>query len=1604
MKQNATNVWKDGLNKDLNPMNTPNTVLTDNLNGTFITYNGNELSLQNDMGNVFTTHLSEGFYPIGLTEFGDIIYIVSINESTTVYIKASIKDGANKQDVIDSIIAAADDHLYTIDESKASLIFDGGLPLYTDWERELFNEILSDLPTIDSPIFDTRPSKQFEIGSFPSLDPSDIRDKPEKEIPFEQIYRPFNNLLVYDEKGRATPQPFSTTALETYDIEHPVSIEVQPSYDGSVNLILTDGKNVPRIINSGFAVLKNGKGKFVKRNQNTKTNYYIQETLDETTKLISTSESFTRVELGQYDDKKIAIGDGVTPGGQLKGGNYTFYFKFGDEDGNQTDIICESGIVSIFKGTIGSPKTISGAFHNELTDKLVHLTLFNINVNYSRIYVYYTREYCDLNGYRLVECKELIEPYKITGSHQTITISGIENTNDISIEELNIAYYTVSSAKAIAQQQNMLFLGNISTTFPNNDTLQKLSYKVRVSVEQTESIGNLNVWNYESSDTDNKTEYYDPYNIYYKLGYWPNELYRFGIVYIKSDGSNTQVFNLKGCSFDSLSESNMDFGHRIYQADPSDGLFLDKTTKLDNIAGVFKTPDVNVLIEGTTRPLFFNFQLDGDLVADLKRNNIIGYFIVRQKRLPITICQGFGIGVDKNAYIPMLKLDEKYFAESFITSGEVKKLLYQSVSVDGDVVTNTSQDNNCVYYLYEKQWRTGWIIGTKMVAIYVIGPNGQTPDYILYKSEKKFKKRDEAISACLDWCQRNGISLISSTNTYSTMTLNTKRIDPNDYNTRDEEGHIKVASARERLIDSAQEKGTGLLSVEAMINPEIQSLLCGTEFTLDPTNSCNLKRNSVMFVALGYGSTTEPNAKAKLIYIPQDTPLKYVDNVGFSTQSGDGVNVSSFSFLEKPESEYTPPLGDIVNIVRGKYTPFIGVISNSTIKENYLYNIRIPHSDGYRSDFRARANNSAEYYAVSNRLSFNDVITETDEETEQDVDIVGTSVYRGDCFTNTVTIRMHRNFIDSTAPITDKIVRPDAWDRYYKGYSEVQYKEHEDDEKDYTKTQWDEINISDLNTVSLGHWITFKCLANSNLGLRSEDTSNVSEMALMGNPRSFYPLIGASTSTGMKLEESMLLNDGYNATVGRKRNTIKQNTPYDKTDFSNRIMFSNVSVTDSFTNGYRVFQGASYQDYTKQYGSITKLLPWGNNLFCVFEHGIAIIPINEKALMQTTTEQTIHIYGHGVLPEQLSIISQDFGSIWPESVIRTPIGIYGVDTSAKKIWKYTDDNGLETISDLKLQRFLNDNINLDLTKQTVIGTTNVKTHYNNYKGDVMFTFYNTITEKNEEDETEEIVDQKEWNLCYNERQALWVTRYDWIPMFSGNINNTYYSIECDKYDTRQNIIRLWKHGRTGIDTNFYPTLWYAKQHPFEFEFVVNDPVGVHKIFEDLLIVSNNVQPTEIEFEFIGDDYLFNKARIYHDAYNIYGKYGEDIPYRKDLTSFTKENYDISNFKPLFYNAEVNYDKVLDTHTLVIKQQCKNVETYGRRLGNIQYKEDGWYTNIEPLRYNENLKNPDIKTFSELDKFISTKLRDKWVKIRIKYKGDRLAIVNGVTTFENISYS
>ena len=350
-----------------------------------------------------------------------------------------------------------------------------------------------------------------------------------------------------------------------------------------------------------------------------------------------------------------------------------------------------------------------------------------------------------------------------------------------------------------------------------------------------------------------------------------------------------------------------------------------------------------------------------------------------------------------------------------------------------------------------------------------------------------------------------------------------------------------------------------------------------------------------------------------------------------------------------------------------------------------------------------------------------------------------------------------------------------------------------------------------------------------------------------------------------------------------------------------------------------------------------------------------------------------------------AIVSQDFGSAWKDSIIKTPLGIYGVDSYAKKIWRYTDKYGFETISDMKIQRFLNDNILLqEGDKNADIGIINIKTHYNSYKGDLMFTFY-----KND----------KKWNICYNERSGMWITRYSWIPLLSENINNIFYSYDLEsaileRKHTKSGKFKLYLHGRSG-ESNYLikPTNWYGKQEEFNFEFVVNEATGLHKIFENLVIISNNVQPAEIDFELIGDAYLFNKARIYHDGKNIYNNGNEN---------FIKNT--LYEFPECFKNVKVEYDPVLNQYNLIMIQKTKNLETFGRRLGNIQYKEDSWYLMIDPIVYDARIKDPNYVKTSKNQEWITTRLRDKWLKIKIRYSGEDLVIITGIKTLFSLSYS
>lgn len=1545
MKQNATNEWKDGLNLDLHPIVTPNTVLTDNLNGTFITYNGNEFCLQNDRGNKQVAKLTDGYTPIGIKEHNGILYIISVNGDKT------------------------------------------------------------------------------EIGTFPAPYYPNVWDNDLYEEEFNGSFKDKNEMFHYAPLHVLEGHAPLTNADLGYTNKTPITIEIQDSYDGSVNLILAADERKPRMINSGFSVLSNDRYKFINRDQSVDTNIYTN--LDKESELIRTSNILTNIDL-----------IGVQSGGQLKGGNYTFYIKFGDADYNQTDVVAESGIVSIFNGNDGVPSTISGTLADERTDKMVGLTirgLFDESVTpiqliYSKIYIYFTREYSDTQGYRMTECGMLTEPIDLdpfqspTGqkmNYQDIWITGFEQQTPVNVEELNVDYHTIDSARAEAQHSNMLFLGNVGQkeTFKLYHKLENYTKNyIETTLSQNNFISNGDSDTNEGDDFSD-ANYYSVKHIYNELGYWPDEWYRFGVVYVLNDGSTTPVFNMEG------------------------GIFTDINTKSNtNEYGVFKTPKVDIL--KTQKPLGFKFTLTQREMLDPK---VMGWFIVRQKRIPTTICQGLSIGTDKRSYLPVIPYDNKWYIESFLsldrskTTGEE----WQRSQWSAEII-NTSGSIHILRPFLET-------FGANGVFSSISGDSLMNADYLVsgfdngvlkkwteseYISEfdntvSELTYQDECIlikETNLDqlwsnidpeeqqqiWFYRGNVwghlnesgkydvvsptirfVYVSHTRVYGSEQLISG--EGGSFYIKDDEeiplneiGKTSSDKLNWRFISESDNSvnSNAILSLDPCVISSIGNVFDGSKFDLQKEYTTTTDIENVLFK---YNDLINANdsdkSSCQVVFIDEDTRSKVLideenrtDSFVFSNVAGNGSSAGDF---ERTQEVFGVKTGDKtyvkdtriteeygyadyygfnsthnVNLIRGQFTPFIGL--NKTIDKASIYSIKrtnISDSDSQK----VREQDNSEYYAVSKR----EYISESE-----------IYAYRGDCYICKVAIRVLRNFIDNTAPVTNTIVDPLGWERWvrqrslYGGDQKNSANGGNDVDSFGAIVDYSELNLSDLNAVDLGYWVTFPCLSSYNLGLRSLDTFHTDEMALLGSPRSFYPLSGASAIN--KVGDSYLLNDGLSATVGRKRYNLMPDVPYSKSEFANRIMFSNVNVTDAFTNGYRTFQGLAYKDYDKQYGAITKLISLGQNIFVVMEHGLGLVPVNPKALMQTTTGEAIHIYGYGVLPDEMTIISQDYGSKYEHSVIRTPIGIYGIDVDAKKIWRFSDKQGFETISDMKIETYLKDNLK---SQEIEMGSSDIRTHYNGKKGDLMFTWYNN---------------GEIYSICYNERQNLWVTRYDWTPIVSENINDEFYSLNkafiagTEESDpTYSSDYRIWDHHYEVGRENNYVSTWYDNDRGFEFEFVVSDPIGVSKIFENLQIISNNVSPEELQITVIGDDYTFKRDEIAP----IY----ERKEYPDNVTWTTSNIHENNKEYRELENTVYKWDWRLHQTAIVNTQKLRDIYKHGRRLGNMQYKNGMWFIQIDPLRLDINV--PQQKK--------EVRIRDKWAKIRIRYSGKDLAIITAIRTLINV---
>lgn len=1517
-----------------------------------------------------------------------------------------------------------------------------------------------------------------------------------------------------------------------FSLNNPLEIDAQSSYDGSVNLIFNDNRNIPRLVNSRFSVLQNNTYEVVDRIGNNDTNLYDSEQFDLDTSLYKRVNTIPTITFNS-----------VLPSGNLKVGNYVIYIKYADADGNETDFVGESGIISCFIGGDRDPFSIDGGFRDQLASKSISLTVSDIDSSYDYIKVYYTRSTSDVDSNRVVTAHEIDRKFPVRNNSCNVIITGSEETKGIPVSDINIQYSIIDKAKSQTVCQNMLFLGNSCKPDMMYKDLSDISLRLLPYLIESDSERFIGKTSYDYSDLSDQSyshEYYNTLNIYNKVGYWNEEIYRFGVVYIMKDGSLSPVYNIRGKNgipkFEELQSAYLqsdlwkyENNEKVRNYIPIDESTFDVsgTSYLENAKGVLR-----INTDSDSRKVYGIGIAIPTEVSEYLNTLVQGLFIVRQKRIPTILAQAYVMPRDLEAEVPLINYGGSYIAERFL---------------DNDRKLNESY----------------------LPRLYTI-------------SDMARVNRSAKVAICPEYDVRQSYF-----------------------------NHLFT--------------GTEYVVRKADIQPSMTTL------------SRDIYNDRHYYVDNYYGRREEQFSRAKIIGVGDNVPIAAVEDYNFRGRAGEAEEGFRFRYIESKNKEK-----EATNLIRGAYSPYLGIIGDQ-VTIGSIINIYIPgYSEAQMSTyFNTRYEDNSPYYSVSSRLSLANIDSLLSlQKAGGDLYTYTVPCYRGDCYICNFTHRLNRNFQDPSAPTNDEVVDENTW------------KDNYDTENTENNAK---INRGDVNAIQLGSWITFKVCSSYNLSIRSLDPSYPTEEGLTGLKRGFYPLQELSPAGATKIPESSVINGGYSSTTSEKQAFTLPDVPYIKNRFDTRIMYSDISVGDAFKNGFRVFQMTHYRDYPRTYGGIMKMIELFGNILCIFEHGIALIPVNERAVAGEGSGGNVFINTSNVLPENPKMLSDTYGTQWPESVVQTPYFVYGVDTVGKKIWR-TNGDQFEIISDFKIQEFLNENITLSEREMTpIIGVRNVKGHYNAFKQDVMFTFYDNLYG----------FEEKAWNICYNEVMQKFITFYSWVPSYSANIDNIHFSfnrdtskwisklassgslstsadgivlsnVVIDDWETKDDmkltklglvnrslpntqntgleieltyeivkdnfgmykhfkiitegekqnkvsylalkedfewtvpVVQLnlqctidylyssesapqdlddyvagwkdyvtynaglyqssiaitkqevldngineglnlttdfWKHGQSGIidiKDKIKPCYWYGKQHPFEYEFVVVDNPATHKIFENLQIVSNKAVPDSFHYEVVGESYEFHEDKknmyIRQEATKDFYQYnGSDILYNRNFLDLRGKQRDIlrnwkptgqkvkSTMFPLYYarvdtfneiedyykgktapnkdyvnlsGSEIVYNEKLDEFRVWTHAKAADIKDprIGRLRGNMNYQGDVWNIQINPIIFvqrNEpawntakltketidkvpisvgnspipnDLKGFDITSETPVEDYMpqdlidlgygpedidtsdwwsgrkEARLRDKYIKIRVRYTGEELAIITALKTLYTISYA
>jgi len=1118
-----------------------------------------------------------------------------------------------------------------------------------------------------------------QLGTFPAPDyqyqnPTDPTSELVTSGELVNQYKPLR--VFYGDNNGTQPTDFISRGFKL-TLENPSELELQDSYDGTLNIIINDRAHNPALlINSGIVMLPRGEyspadspGTYqvVLRLGSAQTNRY------------SYADFVSRLRLhprgGTLANARLLD---VVDGGKLAGGEYRYYFTYADADDNETSIFAELGPVFVFDAPV--PAASTGALPGSTTLRQINIALTNLDPTLGYVRVSYSRRFGEPEAIGLAY--QLTQKLRVS-SMGTLNFShtGYATEQALSLDQLQHATGSISAFTTMCQAGNHLLLGGTRLDQAQDSELLAFARQVKLGSEQVvlPQVPGLEVTAeagpsiYQIVDHRQFTGnaqgatphedgraawiggYVNPLNCCYRLGYMAGESVPFGVRFVLDDYSVTETYPLLG--IDNLDSS---YPEQNYYVDAAPGFYdadgwasgAGISAAVQNRNGVYRFPvgRAGSGTPGLLRPLVEAGQNALNILAarvqlpeisPILRARAIGVQFMRAMRRPNCIAQGYALSTVRALAVAPGGGQEDYdhFHGDFRTiyDGTLLGNLKVLPTVRGILETVGGTDNRtgAFPFIFKKTISyngvpNATIQDTKRLAFYA-------PDAIVRPTQLLPLLNEQLISA----------RIVSVAYTKTAVPF----VNP-----------VATSYGGSWSLYKTVSQGNNV------INTIGNSMYDGKSFwTLDNQPAVNH----------GRFSSQERHLLAK----DDDNQGKY--QVGLAYDSYVGLELT-----RDPDTEQLltrNPGGSHAG--RQLATTYTSSLAEGVVPTAYVVNIYGPSglltTDQLRGVYPLE---SLSYVPVTERLSWDTLESQLDADRRL-------LLFGGDTFVGVTYRRINRAL---------------------------------------TKDQ----RLYERLTAPVGQVLSMVCESSVNPYARSEDV--VSSGSSSG--ASYLPRLGYQAQNFNAYREndyasqaeSTRYNAGYSAVSESSPALVLStgrplDTPFRAQQFAARVWASGLSIDGSFANGYRFLPPLSFKDYERTLGRIVRLLAVGSNqVLLVHEHGLELLSLSEQTLTGQNGAGPVYAEALNFLPPQGRILSREVGCQHPFAVCVTPKGVYGVDATKSCCWFWPLGGGegsVKRISDFAVSKQLSPVLKTYQRRPVKLQSLDIRVVYDPLRADVVFSLY-----------------------------------------------------------------------------------------------------------------------------------------------------------------------------------------------------------------------------------------------------------------------------------------